>query len=232
MILLSSFYNEEYLLPWWLEHHKKIFEHGVLINYFSTDRSVEIIKKICPTWEVRDTKNKDWDFKNNDREWMEVEKEFNDYKMILTTTEFLMGVPELLTKPTAFAIPMMRMIDNEPEKKPTYDKPLVEQKHFGFIDKSANKYRFLHNHPSGKYGLGRHSTKHETTKSSQWIYKYVFSPWTEEFIERKLRMGDYMSQEDRRYGRGNHHTWKKSKLEVKYNKALKYGIKHYNPESL
>jgi len=224
MILFSSFYNEEYLLPWWLEHHKKIFEHGVLVNYFSTDKSVEIIKKICPTWEIRDTKNRNWDFSDNDREWMEAEREFKGYKMVLTTTEFLMGVPELKTKLTAFAIPMLRMVDVEPKNRPTYDRPLVEQKHFGFVDKSANRYRFLHNYYNGNYGVGRHSTKHKVIKSSEWIYKYVFSPWTDEFIERKLRMGDYMSSEDKRVGRGSHHTWKKSKLEKKYNQALKYGI--------
>ena len=39
-----SFYNEEYLLPWWLAHHTKLFDHGILINKGSTDRSVEICK--------------------------------------------------------------------------------------------------------------------------------------------------------------------------------------------
>ncbi|MBJ3789276.1 glycosyltransferase family 2 protein, partial [Bacillus sp. OA1] len=42
--IISHFYNEEYLLPWWLMHHTKIFDHGILINRGSTDRSVEICK--------------------------------------------------------------------------------------------------------------------------------------------------------------------------------------------
>jgi len=37
MILFSHIYNEEYLLPFWLKHHKKIFDHGVIIDNFSTD---------------------------------------------------------------------------------------------------------------------------------------------------------------------------------------------------
>ena len=50
--VVTHFFNEEYLLPWWLEHHKKYFDHGVMIDYNSTDSSVEIIKKICPTWTI------------------------------------------------------------------------------------------------------------------------------------------------------------------------------------
>ena len=42
--VISHFYNEEYLLPWWLAHHTKLFDHGILINKGSTDRSVEICK--------------------------------------------------------------------------------------------------------------------------------------------------------------------------------------------
>jgi hypothetical protein len=55
--IICHFYNEEYLLPWWLNHHKKIFNDGLMINYGSTDRSVELIKQICPTWKIVDTKN-------------------------------------------------------------------------------------------------------------------------------------------------------------------------------
>jgi len=221
MIILSSFYNEEYLLPWWLEHHKKIFEHGVLVNYFSTDKSIEIIKKICPTWEIRNTKNKDWDFAKNDEEWMEIEKEFDDYKIILTTTEFLMGVPELKKELTAYAIPMIRMVDISPENIPTYNKPLVEQKNVGIANYRKNKHRFLHNYATGKYSIGRHKTEHKITSCSEVIYKYVFSPWTEEFIERKLQMGNYMSKNDKENGRGRHHTLNRKQLEKRYEKSLK-----------
>ena len=55
--VLTHFYNEEYLLPWWLDHHKKYFDHGILIDYASTDKSVEIIKEICPTWTEVKSKN-------------------------------------------------------------------------------------------------------------------------------------------------------------------------------
>lgn len=50
--LFCHFLNEEILLPSWLEHHKKLFSHGVMLDWGSSDRSVEIIKEMCPTWEV------------------------------------------------------------------------------------------------------------------------------------------------------------------------------------
>ena len=204
MIIISSFYNEEYLLPWWLEHHKKMFDHGILINHFSDDRSAEIVKEICPTWEVRDTKLKDWDFEDSRQEYMEVEREIDDYKIILTTTEFLISAPELPDKLSAFAIPMIRMADDEPNNPPTHNEPLVEQKHFGFADRGVNKHRFLHNYPDGGYGLGIHKIAHKVVRVPNLIYKYVFSPWTEELIERKLQMVKYMSVRDKELGRASH----------------------------
>ena len=220
MVILSSFYNEEYLLPWWLEHHKGMFDHGILFNHFSDDRSAEIVKEICPTWEVRDTELKDWDFEDFGEEYMDAEREIDGYKMILTTTEFLMSAPELPEEPTSFAIPMIRMADNEPDRRPTHDKPLVEQKHFGFADRGVNRYRFLHNYPDGGYGLGIHKTKHKTTKSPNWIYKYVFSPWTEEFIERKLQMVKYMSVRDKKLKRAKHHFWDRDELDRRHKRAV------------
>lgn len=57
LTLISHIFNEEYLLPFWLEHHSKIFDNGIIIDYYSTDRSIEIINKFCPTWTVIKTKN-------------------------------------------------------------------------------------------------------------------------------------------------------------------------------
>ena len=187
MVIISSFYNEEYLLPWWLEHHKTIFEHGILFNYYSTDKSVEIIKKICPNWEIRDTEYKYWNPITNDKEFMDAEEEYDGYKVTLTTTEFLVGdLPDLPQDKTAYAIPIIRIVDNEVNNKPVYDKSLVKQKNFGFIDNSSRK-RYLHNYPNGLYRPGRDKTELPTIKSSMKIFKYVFSPWTDEFIKRRLQ---------------------------------------------
>lgn len=222
MVIISSIYNEQYLLPWWLKHHKKIFDHGVLFNYYSTDRSVEIINEICPSWEVRETRNKDWNFADNDKEFMDAEREFDGYKMVLTTTEFLVGdLPKLPSESTCYSIPFCRIVDDKPEDIPTYDKPLVEQKNTEFVDKRDRyKRRFLHNYPDGKYDVGRHRSKLESVGVPMKIYKYVFAPWTEEFIERRLNMKTHMDPKDVKRRRGYHHTWDRERLEKEYKKAL------------
>lgn len=46
--VISHVYNEEYLIPFWLEHHKHMFSHGIIIDYNSTDRTLDIVREICP----------------------------------------------------------------------------------------------------------------------------------------------------------------------------------------
>jgi glycosyltransferase involved in cell wall biosynthesis len=43
--LISHIYNEEYLLPSWLEHHKNMVDEIVIVDYNSTDSSLEICKR-------------------------------------------------------------------------------------------------------------------------------------------------------------------------------------------
>ena len=90
VVLISHFFNEEFLLPHWIQHHVKMFDHGVMINYGSTDRSVKIIKELAPHWEIRQTRNQFFDAPLVDQEVMSIEREFRCcWKMALNTTEFL-----------------------------------------------------------------------------------------------------------------------------------------------
>ena len=41
--IITNIFNEEYLLPFWLDYHRRIFDHGIVIDYDSTDRSIEIV---------------------------------------------------------------------------------------------------------------------------------------------------------------------------------------------
>ena len=70
-------------------HHTKLFDHGILINRGSTDRSVEICKLFAPHWEIRDSKVLEFDAVLVDQEVMNIEKEITGWKMVLNTTEFL-----------------------------------------------------------------------------------------------------------------------------------------------
>ena len=140
--LISHFYNEEYLLPWWLMHHTKIFDHGILINRGSTDRSVEICKLFAPHWEVRDSRFLEFDPTNTDIEVMEIEREVSGWKMVLNTTEFLCcnNVEEFFSSlhtlgQNMYAIRMIVMIDKHDYNysKLRYSIPLVEQRYHGLF---------------------------------------------------------------------------------------------------
>jgi len=170
--VVSHFYNEEHLLPWWLDHHKKIFDHGILIDYHSTDRSMEIVREICPDWELRYTRNKYFDSVPIDREVMDIERELDGWHMCLNTTEFLYGNISHLddrTEPTQYFVGNYVFVDMEDETKGplllSHDIPLHEQRYWGYDEfKNTGQFkgglmgrmnRSLHNYPV-TYKAGRH----------------------------------------------------------------------------
>ena len=89
--ILCHFYNEEYLMPWWLKHHREIFDHGVMIDYHSTDRSVEIIKELCPTWDIITSRNPDFQADNCDAEVNDIERQIDGWKICLCMPEMIIG---------------------------------------------------------------------------------------------------------------------------------------------
>ena len=177
LVLFSYFYNEEYLLPWWCEHHKKIFDHAILIDYESTDKSVDIIKSICPTWEIRKSTQSQFLAKTSDLEIMYAEGSIGPaYKLALGITEFLMVNKDFKDRLIyheknlqekhhifEFALSILRytMVDSSPNKNPTHDDHLFKQKYTVYkgINEINGMYRQLHNSVCGQYIQGRHGSK-------------------------------------------------------------------------
>lgn len=84
-------YNEEFMLPHWLEHHVPLFDKGIILDYKSTDSTLDIIKKYAPDWTVITAKNYQWfDAEVNDKEMMECEEKLPGWKICLNTTEFIL----------------------------------------------------------------------------------------------------------------------------------------------
>ena len=54
---LIHIYNEEYLLPFWLYHHKNIFDNILIIDYCSNDKSINLVNKICSNCKIISRKN-------------------------------------------------------------------------------------------------------------------------------------------------------------------------------
>jgi hypothetical protein len=169
--VMTHFYNEEYLLPWWLNHHKKYFDHGIMINYQSSDNSVNLIKEICPTWEIIDTKNDSFGAAEVDKEVMDIEKSLSGWRIVLNTTEFLIGDFSLLDDANEnkdFFIPPLIMVDCKETEfvEPNPKISLIKQRKNGVSYHNWNHFSFkksrkLSNYFS-QYPMGRHFGKYNT----------------------------------------------------------------------
>ena len=208
--VICHFYNEEYLLPWWLNHHKKYFDYGLMINYASTDRSVEIIKEICPDWQVVDSVNPEFDAAECDNEIEYYEEQIPGWKIVLNVTEFLVGKYSLLTdekSPQKIFIPSFYFVDKSDNTVVESNIPLYEQLSNGidFVDNPMiRKLRCLHNHQI-KYVPGRHFSNFDDATDDFVIFNYGFSPMNEDLISRKLQIQYRIPESDKRKNWGSEH---------------------------
>lgn len=215
-LLVSHFYNEEFLLPFWIKQHIGMFDDVVMIDYNSTDASVEIIKKLAPHWQIRKSRNEYFLIDPTDKEVMDVEKEFDGYwKMALNTTEFIV-MPELNLKkfivdllekrPDATCISSRGawMVDTtENVDKPVDpNAPLYSQRCHGTLG-GANRCRVIHKMPHGSYSGGRHNTSLQTVHPKDVFSKDIFyclwygwSPYCESLRKRKMQIKTKLHPDD------------------------------------
>lgn len=222
--LLTTFYNEEYMLPWWLNHHKDKFDHGILVDYNSTDRSVEIIKEICPTWEIVPSRNQFFGAKECDDEIIDIEKEIEGWKVCLNITEFLIGDYSIMNdQPNQLIrIPCTVMVDKFPYEEINYEKPLVDQKYFGILynegGSQVRRPRGIHNKSTEQYPLGRHYNNHDTDKLQ--VLWYGWSPFNETVIARKLQIQTRIPESDKMRGFGSEHIVTRKQLIEIFNRRF------------
>jgi len=208
--IITHFYNEEYLLPWWLEHHKKYFDFGVLIDYDSTDRSVEICKEICPTWQVVKSVNKEFGAWQIDAEVMAYERQFGGWRIALNVTEFLVGnVNELMhdrDEATQYLIPSISFFDWDPEGSLNKTIPIWEQKTFGIHyndDFLTRRSRSLHNFSDIQYDAGRHFPKFNCEEAILFHYANCIS--SPEMVKRRLQIQTRIPKSDIMRNMGHQH---------------------------
>jgi hypothetical protein len=206
--VLSHFYNEEYLLPWWLEHHKKCFNFGILINYNSTDKSVEICKDICPNWKIVDSENTWFDASQVDSEVSRYEQELTGWKICLNTTEFLYGNFSHLNpslKDKQYYVGSYVFVDTFKEEEPVHNKPLHEQRIYGYYDEGNSEKiaelirprRSIHNFnvhypPQG----GRHYCE-PSSFDDLAIFYYGFAILNKNGIKRKIQINSKIPKKQR-----------------------------------
>jgi hypothetical protein len=217
--VICHFYNEEYLLPFWLNHHKRMFDKGIMINYHSTDRSVDIIKEICPDWDILETRNECFDAHKVDSEVELIEKTITGWRVVLNVTEFLIGDLDKNCNDSDLScrfIPSALMIC--PEEKegiyPDSDKLLCEQFTYGVyadneIAINERRMRRMSSY-SYPYNLGRHYT--DAQNSDLVILWYRNSPYNAEMIKRNLQIQQRIPQSDKVMGFGIQHITNKEGL--------------------
>jgi hypothetical protein len=223
--VILHFLNEEFLLPWWLSHHVELFDHGILIDYGSTDNSIEICKSLAPHWLIVRSENEYFDAILCDFEAMKYEAEIDGWKLVLNVTEFLcsgnlksLEAGAESNDSLGFRIPTAMMVDTCPSSKLLYDRPLVEQKTSGM---ATSWMRLYHRFKIGAYAPGRHSSflpSCNDVSCEAMILKYAYSPWCDSFIKRKLQIGARIPPHDVRAGFGFHHMWSEDIMRDEYRK--------------
>ena len=211
-VIVSHIYNEQYLLPWWLNHHKKYFDHGIIIDYASTDQSVEIIKKICPNWDVVQSKNLNFIAYAVDQEVQEYLSNYGDdvWKIALNVTEFLIGDYNLLNSAQGtLLVPCLYFIDEQEyrTKEIPYSVNLWDVLKTGLDVPFTFDFRgsrALHTNKLS-YPLGRHFKRLINTDRFI-IFNYGFAPMTEQFYDRKLQIQTRIPQSERLACNGGAHT--------------------------
>ncbi len=238
--VITHIYNEEYLLPFWLEHHSKIFDHGIIIDYRSTDSSLEICKRICPTWSIITSKNKNFSAHDVDVEVMAIENTCEGLKIALNTTEFLFTNTSInllfknyedkevciaINSTTPYYNKFIYPTDINSLKNILLDPSLKYKKN----DRPGpTGYRFLHNYSNGRYTLGRHTSEHNSTVLDELQIVWLgYFPWNEHLIKRKLQIKHNVPQHDKNSGAGFQHLYTIEQMEEK----LSYGYLNGNPLS-
>lgn len=218
--LISHIYNEEYLLPFWLQHHKDMFDNIIIIDYHSTDRSVEICKTICPKCTIITSRNNCFGAQEVDKEVMEIETRVEGIKIALNTTEFLLCVKPITE---IFAENYMYPISYNINCFSPYTHKIYDINHYNelfshLLDEDVRYHcdrgtRQMHNYKNGNYNVGRHSTHNVTISTDNAFIIWVgHFPLNELQMKRKLQIQSKIPKHDKDVGFGFQHLFSKEKI--------------------
>ena len=226
-VLISSIYNEEYLLPQWLEHHTKLFDHGVIVDSFCTDQSMDMVRELAPDWEIIKTRLDYYHEPGHTREMEAIEMRFpGDWKMVVNTTEFLMvkNLNVHIQKLEEEGVKATRtngvvMVDRHPNVD-TYN--LLRDKYYGYFEsdltednldcmgnKNRVRSRLLHCHEHGRYTSGRHTNEWTNNIDySLFLCWFYWCPWNEQMRDRIRNYINNITPEQIEQTRDFNEAWK------------------------
>jgi hypothetical protein len=208
--VVTHIYNEEYLLPFWIKHHQKYFDHGIILDYNSTDRSQEIAHELAPTWEFRKVDIPNFSAVALDDLVNNVEQEIEGTRIVLTITEFLLGNPRNADR--QYFIPQVLLINMNDNFIFDENLPFHEQFKWGIgsdTDCIAPWWsRSLHQSPVN-YGsdgsmTGRHYTKIDNGEFL--IYRVSNCFVSLKMYRRRLQIQDRIPENEKANNMGVQHT--------------------------
>lgn len=227
--LVTHVWNEEMLMPHWINHHLPQCEDAIIIDHNSSDRTVEICRELAPHWRVVQTKLAEFDAHLLDQEVQEIELLLNtDFKMTLNVTEFLFckDLPAIMEEhkdKEAIGFRAYMMVDKDLDLP--LDEPLWKNRTHGYLDNwsamNSRRERYMHSHDHGHYNLGRHGcTFSNIIDSSSWNILFAsFSPWPQA-VNRRLMIQTKQSQRDILQGSGIQHRQSPETLNNFYQSEL------------
>lgn len=238
--LISHIYNEEYLLPSWLEHHKNMVDEIVIVDYNSTDTSLDICKRY--NCKILPSKNEMFQANLIDEEIMKLEETIEGIKIVLNTTEFLfttIPIKDLfINESMAFTITSYAPYSNQMYDINNYyvimNNLLNDNVRFhdGTDGVNFRGYRPIHNYLNGNYQLGRHHTYHPSVHTDKlFILWFGYFPLNEYLINRKLQIKNKIPESDKILRRGYQHLYTRDEIininNEKFNSGL--SLRELNP---
>jgi hypothetical protein len=204
--IISHFYNEEYILPWWLNHHKQIFDHGILIDYGSTDRSRDIIYQLCPDWEIHNSTNPLFDYIDLENQINNYQSNINGWRLTITMTEFLMGINANMLQdnifPIAHEIPAFEFYDWNPSGWIPQYLPLWSKFKYGIPSLGRLLHNYYVEYHGGRHFDGKFPRKHGA------IFKYRDCISSPEMVSRRLQIQRKIPEEHKKTEAGwQHHNY-------------------------
>jgi hypothetical protein len=210
--LISHIYNEEFLLPFFIDHHYAKFDKGIILDYGSTDGSLEILKKLAPNWSIINCSDEIFDAGSVDSLVHSYEEETSGVCLILTVTEFFIGDPRFVSRGMVLPTYSFLRTIEEPEIKhgekfhEIYKhgvSPFHIPKEFStewLLRKKGRKIKST----KEVYPIGRHFDILGQTPFL--VYRVANCLASKEMIERRLQIQKRIPTEDVELGFGVQHT--------------------------
>lgn len=244
LTLISHIKNEAEILPYWVQHHREIFDTAVIIDYASSDDSVSIIKELAPHWKVVPSQNRNFDAIDCDFEVMQHEAMLSGWKIALNATEFLAAdnIRGMLAwgeqnEVYGMAGHSFILVDRERIGFAGLDpnRGLLSQLDYGYRQPAPNektdnfsrpRRRLLHRWKTGGYNVGRHSWNRAPTMFNEGLLTAWagYAPWDEAMLTRKSAIGEEISAHDLHNKFGAQHLLSRQEMELRFLAEVEHAV--------